>query len=141
MAPYIHDDDHSHTHTHPVPDVTGRASRRASFSCGDDLRVSPDGRLAALANAGSLAVIALVIAWEAMARLRHPEPPNALIMIGVAATASLREIIVVMTTGPRADPIVSLLIAGLILWNSHGVFRESTTVLLERHLPASTCRC
>src|SRR4029434_9303806 len=45
------------------------------------------GVLAALANAGSLAVIALVIAWAAIARLRHPEAPNALIMIAVAATA------------------------------------------------------
>jgi cobalt-zinc-cadmium efflux system protein len=127
------------------------------------------GVLAALANAGSLAVIALVIAWEAIARLRHPEAPNALIMIGVAATAvvlnaaigfrlhrSARNdmnvrsaylhmmgdalsalgvvvagIIVAMTNEPRADPIVSLLIAGLILWSGYGVFRESTTVLLE----------
>jgi len=45
------------------------------------------GLLAALANAGSPAVIALVMAWEATARLRHPEVPNALIMIAVAATA------------------------------------------------------
>jgi len=127
------------------------------------------GVLAALANAGSLAVIALVIAWEAIARLRQPEAPNALIMIVVAATAvvlnaaigfrlhrSARNdmnvrsaylhmmgdalsalgvvvagIIVAMTNEPRADPIVSLLIAGLILWSGYGVFRESTTVLLE----------
>ena len=133
------------------------------------------GILAALANAGSLAVIALVIAWEAMARLRHPEAPNAGVMIGVAATAMVLNaaigwrlhgsakgdlnvrsaylhmigdavsalgvvvagIIVAITNEPHADPIVSLLIAGLILWSGYGVFRESTTVLLEG-TPAGT---
>lgn len=127
------------------------------------------GILAALANAGSLAVIALVIVWEAIARLRHPEAPNAGIMIGVAAAAMVLNavigyrlhgsakgdmnvrsaylhmmgdavsalgvviagIIVAITNEPHADPIVSLLIAGLILWSGYGVFHESTTVLLE----------
>ncbi len=32
---------------------------------------------------------------------------------------------------PLADPVVSLLIAGLILYSSYGVLRESATVLLE----------
>ena len=42
------------------------------------------------------------------------------------------------TTGqPLADPIVSLLIAGLILFSSYGVLTESTTVLLEG-TPAGT---
>jgi len=133
------------------------------------------GILAALANAGSLAVIALVIAWEAIARLRHPEAPNAGIMIGVAAAAMVLNaaigfrlhgsakgdmnvrsaylhmmgdalsalgvviagIIVAMTSEPHADPIVSLVIAGLILWSGYGVFRESATVLLEG-TPAGT---
>ena len=133
------------------------------------------GILAALANAGSLAVIAIVIAWEAIARLRHPEAPNAGIMIGVAAAAVVLNaaigwrlhgnakgdlnvrsaylhmigdaasalgvvvagIIVAITDEPHADPIVSLLIAGLILWSGYGVFRESTTVLLEG-TPAGT---
>jgi cobalt-zinc-cadmium efflux system protein len=127
------------------------------------------GILAAVANAGSLAVIALVIAWEAIARLRHPEAPNAGVMIGVAAAAMVLNaaigfrlhasakgdmnvrsaylhmmgdaasalgvvvagIVIAITHEPRADPIVSLLIAGLILWSGYGVFRESTTVLLE----------
>src|SRR5258705_12288189 len=40
-------------------------------------------------------------------------------------------IIVAITNEPRADPIVSLLIAALILWSGYGVFRESATVLLE----------
>jgi cobalt-zinc-cadmium efflux system protein len=47
------------------------------------------GVLAALANAASLAVIALVIAWEAFARVRHPEVPNATVMIVVAAMADV----------------------------------------------------
>jgi cobalt-zinc-cadmium efflux system protein len=127
------------------------------------------GVLAALANAASLAVIALVIAWEAFARVRHPELPNAAVMIVVAVMAvvvntviglrlhtdashdiNLRSAylhmvgdavsalgvvvagVIVATTGQvLADPIVSLLIAGLILWSSYGVFHESTTVLLE----------
>jgi cobalt-zinc-cadmium efflux system protein len=133
------------------------------------------GVLAALANAASLAVIALVIAWEAIARLRHPEQPNAAIMIGVAAAAMVLNaaigfrlhgsakgdinvrsaylhmmgdavsalgvviagIIVATTNEPHADPIVSLVIAGLILWSGYGVFRESTMVLLEG-TPAGT---
>src|SRR5882672_4024430 len=133
------------------------------------------GVLAALANAGSLAVIALVIAWEAITRLRHPETPNGVLMIGVAATATVLNaaigfrlhrsakndmnvrsaylhmmgdavsafgvviagVIVAATNTPRADPIVSLLIAGLILWSAYGVFRESTTGLLEG-TPAGT---
>jgi len=133
------------------------------------------GVLAALANAGSLAVIAFVIAWEAIARLRQPETPNAGVMIGVAAAAMVLNavigyrlhgrakgdinvrsaylhmmgdavsalgvviagIVVAMTNEPHADPIVSLLIAGLILWSGYGVFRESTTVLLEG-TPAGT---
>ena len=133
------------------------------------------GILAALANAGSLAVIAFVIAWEAIARLRYPETPSAGLMIGVAAVAvvvnafigfrlhggakdniNLRSVyihmigdavsalgvviagvIVAMTGNPLADPVVSFLIAGLILWSSYGVFHESATVLLEG-TPAGT---
>ena len=133
------------------------------------------GVVAALANAGSLAVIALVIGWEAVSRLVHPEPPNAGVMIGVAVAAVflnaaiglrlhrsakgdmnvrsaylhmigdavsalgvvIAGIIVAITNEPLADPIVSLLIAMLILWSGYGVFRESTTVLLEG-TPAGT---
>lgn len=127
------------------------------------------GIVAALANAGSLAVIALIITWEAVSRLIHPEAPNAGVMIGVAAAAAVLNaaigwrlhgsakgdlnvrsaylhmigdavsalgvvtagIIVAITRDPFADPLVSLLIAALILWSGYGVFRESTTVLLE----------
>src|SRR5438874_790431 len=39
--------------------------------------------------------------------------------------------IVLMTGEPLADPIVSLLIAALILYSSYDILKESTTVLLE----------
>jgi cobalt-zinc-cadmium efflux system protein len=45
------------------------------------------GILAALVNASSLVVIALLIFWEAIARLRHPEPAHGWVMVGVAAVA------------------------------------------------------
>jgi cobalt-zinc-cadmium efflux system protein len=46
--------------------------------------------------------------------------------------------VLVETTGqPLADPIVSLLIAGFIIYSSYGVLRESGTVLLEG-TPAGT---
>src|SRR5437588_10091893 len=45
------------------------------------------GILAALVNAVSLVVIALLIAWEAVQRLRHPEPVQGGLMIGVALVA------------------------------------------------------
>jgi cobalt-zinc-cadmium efflux system protein len=133
------------------------------------------GVLAALVNAVSLVVIALVIAWEALHRLRDPEPANGGVMIGVAAAAIVVNLIIgfwlrhgsrhdinirsaylhqlgdaasalgvviagvlVTVTGqPLADPIVSLLIAALILFSSYGVLTESTTVLLEG-TPAGT---
>jgi cobalt-zinc-cadmium efflux system protein len=42
------------------------------------------GVFAALINAASLVVIALLVAWEAIVRLRHPEVPNGALMIGAA---------------------------------------------------------
>src|SRR5690348_4162832 len=113
------------------------------------------GILAALVNAASLVVIALLILWEAIDRLRHPEPVHGWLMIIVAAIAigvnlligfwlhsgSKHDInvrsaylhmmgdaisafgvvlagVVVVTSGWHfADPIVSFLIAGLILWS------------------------
>src|SRR6476661_2454848 len=45
------------------------------------------GILAALVNAVSLVVIALLILWEAIDRLRHPEPVHGWLMIAVAAIA------------------------------------------------------
>jgi cobalt-zinc-cadmium efflux system protein len=127
------------------------------------------GVFAALANAVSLVVIAVLIAWEAIGRIREPEIPNGPLMIGVAAVAIVMNLVIglwlhkgskddlnirsayvhmlgdavsafgVVIAGilvaamraPLADPVVSLLIAGLILYSSYGVLRESATVLLE----------
>ncbi len=127
------------------------------------------GVFAALVNAVSLVVIALMIGWEAIGRLRAPEPANGALMIGVAAVAVvvntvisrwlhhdaqhdmnvrsaylhmvgdavsafgvvIAGVLVAVTQTTVADPIVSLLIAGLILYSSYDVLRESTTVLLE----------
>jgi len=127
------------------------------------------GVFAALVNAVSLVFIALVIGWEAVARIRAPEPASGALMIGVAAVAivvnaaiSIRlhggarhdinvrsaylhmigdavsaggvvvaGVLVAVTHTTVADPIVSLLIAGLILYSSYDVLRESATVLLE----------
>jgi cobalt-zinc-cadmium efflux system protein len=114
-------------------------------------------------------IIALVIGWEAISRLRAPEPANGALMIGVAAVAVvvnlvisrwlhrgaqqdmnvrsayvhmvgdalsafgvvIAGVLVAVTQTTVADPIVSFLIAGLILYSSYDVLRESTTVLLE----------
>lgn len=127
------------------------------------------GVFAALINAVSLVVIALMIGWEAIARLRAPEPANGGLMIGVAAVAMVVNIVIsrwlhhdarhdmnmrsaylhmvgdaisalgvvmagvliTVTHTSVADPVVSFLIAGLILYSSYDVLRESTTVLLE----------
>jgi cobalt-zinc-cadmium efflux system protein len=45
------------------------------------------GILAALVNAVSLVVIALLIFWEAVGRFQHPAPVNGWLMIGVAIVA------------------------------------------------------
>jgi cobalt-zinc-cadmium efflux system protein len=133
------------------------------------------GVLAALANAVSLVVIAILIGSEAVDRVRHPAAANGSLMIGVALAAIVVNVvisrwlhhgakddinirsaylhmvgdavsaagvvvagIVVATTGqPLADPIVSLLIAVLILASSVGVLRESATVLLEGTPPGT----
>jgi len=127
------------------------------------------GILAALVNASSLVVIALLIFWQAVGRLRHPEPAQGWIMVGVAAVAValnftigswlhagshhdlnvrsarlhmlgdavsaigviIAGLVVAMTGATIADPIVSFLIAGLILISSWGVLKESVNVLLE----------
>jgi cobalt-zinc-cadmium efflux system protein len=124
---------------------------------------------AALANAVTLVVIALLIGFEAIERIRHPEAASGRLMILVALVAiavnvwiSVRlhagakhdinvrsaylhmvgdavsalgvvvaGVLVLMTASTIADPVVSLLIAALILYSSYDVLRESTTVLLE----------
>jgi cobalt-zinc-cadmium efflux system protein len=127
------------------------------------------GVFAALANALSLVLIALLIGWEAIARIRQPEIVSGVVMIEVACAAiivnlsigawlhrgskhdlNIRSayvhmlgdaasafgvviagVLVTTTRAPLADPIVSLLIAGLILYTSYDVLCESATVLLE----------
>lgn len=127
------------------------------------------GILAALVNAVSLVVIALLIASEAVGRILHPQPVQGAMMIVVAAAAVVINIlialwlhhdaahdlnvrsayihmlgdaasscaviiagvIVVFSRNSLADPIVSFVIAGLILWSSWGVLKESIGVLLE----------
>ncbi len=127
------------------------------------------GVLAALVNAVSLVVIALVIGWEAVDRLRFPEAVqggwmasvalvavaiNGLIsiwlhrdakhdlnvrsaylhMLGDAISAAgvvIAGLVVLLTGWPAADPVVALLIAGLILWSSWGILDEAVNVLLE----------
>ncbi|HEY2149640.1 MAG TPA: cation diffusion facilitator family transporter [Vicinamibacterales bacterium] len=127
------------------------------------------GIFAALANALSLVLIAVLIGWEAVERIRDPQTANGAVMIVVASAAIVVNLVIglwlhrgakddlnirsaylhmlgdaisafgVVIAGilvatlhlPLADPIVSLLIAGLILYSSYGVLRESGTVLLE----------
>jgi cobalt-zinc-cadmium efflux system protein len=127
------------------------------------------GIFAALANALSLVLIAILIGWEAIERIRDPQLANGGVMIVVAVAAIVVNLVIglwlhrgakddlnirsaylhmlgdavsafgVVIAGvlvatlhlPLADPIVSLLIAGLILYSSYGVLRESGTVLLE----------
>jgi cobalt-zinc-cadmium efflux system protein len=55
-------------------------------------------------------------------------------MIGDAVSAAgvvVAGVVVMLTGAPVADPIVSLLIAGMVLWSSWGILRESVGVLLE----------
>ncbi len=127
------------------------------------------GVFAALANAVSLVLIAVFIGWEAIVRIREPQPADGPMMIGVAAAAivvnlaiglwlhrgakddlNIRSaylhmmgdalsafgvviagVLVAARQWSLADPLVSLLIAGLILYSSYGVLCESATVLLE----------
>jgi cobalt-zinc-cadmium efflux system protein len=127
------------------------------------------GIFAALVNAVSLVFIALAIGWEAVSRMRTPEPASATLMIVVAAAAIVVNTLIgwrlhihaqhdiniraaylhlvgdalsaggVLVAGiviavaglTIADPIASFLIAGLILYSSFDVLRDSITVLLE----------
>jgi cobalt-zinc-cadmium efflux system protein len=127
------------------------------------------GILAALVNGVSLVVIALVIFWEAVQRLRHPEPVQSAPMIVVALLAVvlngligywlhhdakhdlnvrsaylhmlgdavsalgvvLAGAVVALTGAAVADPVVSLLIGGLILWSCWDVLVEAVNILLE----------
>ncbi|MDB5303841.1 MAG: cation diffusion facilitator family transporter, partial [Phycisphaerales bacterium] len=117
----------------------------------------------------SLVVIAIFIGWEAVIRLRSPQPVewrlvvatasaavvvNALVAIWLHASAkndlNVRSaylhmlgdalsavgvvaagVVVALFHNPIADPIVSFVIAVMILWSSWGVLKESVNVLLE----------
>lgn len=127
------------------------------------------GVFAALLNAVSLVLIAAVVGWEAIERIRAPGAVSGGLMIVTAAAAvvvntaiSLRlhrgakddinvrsaylhmvgdaisavgvviaGVLVAATHTTLADPVVSILIAGLILYSSYDVLRESTMILLE----------
>jgi len=52
------------------------------------------GVLAALVNAVSLVVIAVLIGWEAIDRIRHPAPANGGLMIGIAGMAIVVNILI-----------------------------------------------
>jgi cobalt-zinc-cadmium efflux system protein len=127
------------------------------------------GILAALVNAVSLVVIALIIIYEGIEHLARPHAVNSLLMIIVAAVAVVLNLVIGLwlqagakhdinirgayahmigdaisavgviiaglvvkfTNAPIADPIVSFLIAALILKSSFGILSESVNVLLE----------
>jgi cobalt-zinc-cadmium efflux system protein len=127
------------------------------------------GVFAALVNAMALVAIAALIGWEAITRFRQPQPASGGLMIVVAASAIvvnvvigvwlhrgaaddlnvrsaylhmigdavsafgvvIAGVVVAVTHATVADPIVSLVIAVLILYSSYDVLRESMTVLLE----------
>jgi cobalt-zinc-cadmium efflux system protein len=127
------------------------------------------GILAALVNAVSLVVIALIIIYEAIEHLASPHPVDSVLMIVVASVAVVMNlviglwlhagakhdinirgayahmigdavsalgvviagIIVLLTKASIADPIVSFVIATLILKSAWGVLTESVTILLE----------
>jgi cobalt-zinc-cadmium efflux system protein len=52
------------------------------------------GVFAALVNSVSLVVIAVLIGWEAFARIRHPEPASGGLMIAVAAAAIVVNVVI-----------------------------------------------
>src|SRR5205809_4794930 len=54
------------------------------------------GVFAALVNAVSLVLIALLIGWEAFARIRQPEAANATLMIGVASAAIVVNVVIAL---------------------------------------------
>jgi cobalt-zinc-cadmium efflux system protein len=126
------------------------------------------GVVAAFLNAGTLIVIALWIAVEAVHRLSAPVvvQPRLMMIVaaagvlmngaiaallwGVARDVNLRSAFVhmagdtlstaaviaggagILVTGQNwIDPVLSLVIAGLILWSSVGIVRETLNILLE----------
>ncbi len=126
------------------------------------------GVLAAFLNAGTLVVISLWIAIEAIHRLSAPVAvqPRLMMMVaaagvlmngiiaallwGVAKDVNLRSafihmagdtlstaavivggFVIQLTDQVWIDPVLSLIIAALILWSSVGIVRETLNILLE----------
>lgn len=126
------------------------------------------GVLAAFINAGTLVVISLWIAFEAVHRLSAPVEVQPRLMMyvaaagvamngaiaallwGVARDVNLRSAFIhmagdtlstaaviaggagILVTGQNwIDPVLSLMIAALILWSSFGIVRETLNILLE----------
>jgi cobalt-zinc-cadmium efflux system protein len=126
------------------------------------------GVLAAFINAGTLIVISLWIAMEAVHRLSAPVAVQPKLMIVVAAAGVLMNGVIaallwgvaqdvnlhsaflhmagdtlsttaviaggagILLTGQNwIDPVLSLLIAALILWSSFGIVHETLNILLE----------
>lgn len=124
--------------------------------------------LAALGNAVLMLAIVVAICWEAVERLRHPQPVQALpatvvavIGLGVnllaawllmrgerslnvraallhvigdllGSVAAIAGLLIVYFTGwVAADPILSMLICGLILGSTVSILRETLHVLLD----------
>jgi cobalt-zinc-cadmium efflux system protein len=103
--------------------------------------------IAALANAISLVVIALWIVWEAIARLRTPEPANSVLMIGVALCAIVINVIISLRLyeGSKDDMNVrsayvhmmgdavaafGVVIAGIIVAFTHSVVADPIVAVL-----------
>jgi cobalt-zinc-cadmium efflux system protein len=125
--------------------------------------------LAAFINGMTLVVIALLILWQAYARVLDPQPVEGRLMLGVAAAGlcvniaaafllhsssghslnvrgaylhvlsdmlgsvgAIAAALVVIATGwTPADPIISAIVALLILGSSWRLVRESVDILLE----------
>ena len=67
------------------------------------------GVIAAFLNATTLVVIALIIFWEAVARIFHPEPINDRLMLWVAAAALVLNgsIVIALNSGRKGDLNIS----------------------------------
>ena len=65
------------------------------------------GVFAALANAVSLVVMAVWIGWEAIARIRQPENANGGVMIGIATTAIIVNVLIGMRGKRKKAAVVA----------------------------------
>jgi cobalt-zinc-cadmium efflux system protein len=94
-----------------------------------------NGTVMIIVAATSIVVNGLIGAWLHRGAQQDMNIRSAYLhMLGDAVAAFgvvIAGILVVMMRAPSADPIVSLLIAGLILYSSYGILRESVMVLLE----------